>query len=326
MTGKGNDLLRVEDLKTHFQTRRHVVRAVDGVSFEVRTGETLGLVGESGCGKSMTMLSIIRLVPEPGGKIVGGKIWFKGEDLVRKHEKEMRRIRGKEIAIVLQDPLTSLNPAYTIGDQVGEAVKLHQGKRGKPLLDTVTQALRLVRIPAPETRVRDFPHQMSGGMRQRVCGAMAISCKPALLIADEPTTSLDVTTQAQYLLLLKQLQEELGFGMILVSHDLGIVANVCDRVAVMYAGRIVETADTAELFGHPIHPYTRALLNCVPRLDEERQVLTTIEGQPPDLGQELAGCRFLPRCQEKVAGCEQGYPVESKVGPRHYVSCWRESP
>ncbi len=326
MMAKGSDLLRVENLKTYFHARRGVVRAVDGVSFEVRKGETLGLVGESGCGKSMTMLSIIRLVPEPGGRIVGGKIMFEGEDLVQKREGEMRRIRGKEIAIILQDPLTSLNPAYTIGNQVGEAVSLHQGKRGKALLETVTHALRLVRIPAPETRVRDFPHQMSGGMRQRVCGAMAISCRPALLIADEPTTSLDVTTQAQYLHLLKQLQEELGFGMILVSHDLGIVANICDRVAVMYAGRIVETGDTAELFSHPVHPYTRALLDCVPRLDEEKRDLTTIEGQPPDLSQELPGCRFLPRCQEKVDGCGQGYPPESLVGPRHYVSCWRESP
>ncbi len=269
MQKKDNVLLQVENLKTYFFTRQGVVKAVDEVSFSIGKGESLGLVGESACGKSITCLSILRLVPEPAGKIVGGRIIFEGEDLLKKSWTEMRRIRGKKISMILQDPLTSLNPSFTIGSQVGEAIALHQRARGRTLRQKIIEALRLVSIPDAETRMRDYPHQMSGGMRQRVIGAIALSCQPSLLIADEPTTSLDVTIQAQYLRLLKELQQKAGTSLLFVTHDFGIVRRMCDKVAVMYAGKIVEIAQSREIFDNPIHPYTRALIACLPKMEAQ---------------------------------------------------------
>ncbi|MBU0777840.1 ABC transporter ATP-binding protein, partial [Patescibacteria group bacterium] len=260
-------MLEVRNLKTYFFTRHGVVKAVDGINFRVGDGENLGLVGESGCGKSVTALSILRLVPSPPGRILEGEILLDGEDILKKSEAMMRKIRGVKISIILQDPLTSLNPAYTIGDQIGEAVEIHQHLRGKLVFRKVVEVLKLVRVPEPEVRAGDYPHQMSGGMRQRVAGAIALSCQPRLLIADEPTTSLDVTIQAQYLDLLKQIQEQSGISIVFVTHDFGIVARMCDHVAVMYAGKIVEFSRVKEIFDNPCHPYTTALLKCLPRLD-----------------------------------------------------------
>ena len=322
MQKKDNVLLQVENLRTYFFTRRGVVKAVDDVSFSIRKGEALGLVGESACGKSVTCLSILRLVPEPAGKIVGGRIIFEGEDLLKKSRTEMRRIRGKKISMILQDPLTSLNPSFTIGSQVGEAVALHQRARGRTLRQKIIEALRLVRIPDAETRMRDYPHQMSGGMRQRVTGAIALSCQPSLLIADEPTTSLDVTIQAQYLRLIKELQQKTGTSLLFVTHDFGIVSRMCDKVAVMYAGKIVETAQTIEIFDSPIHPYTRALIACLPKVEARVHKLTTIDGQPPDLSHLPPGCSFAPRCPEVSAECFRGYPPQRRVTRDHEVSCW----
>src|SRR5438128_6179994 len=269
-------LLVVEDLKTHFFTRRGLTRAVDGVSFTLRAGETLALVGESGSGKSVTCLSLVRLIPEPAGRIVGGTVLLEGQDLLKKSPAEMRRVRGKQIAMVLQDPMTSLNPALTIGTQVAEVVRLHQRLRGRSLHERVLEALRRLRISAADTRLRQYPHQFSGGMRQRVSSAIALSCAPRLLIADEPTTSLDVTIQAQYLDLLKEVQASAGVAVILVTHDFGIVAAIADRVAVMYAGRIVEMGSTLQVFDDPRHPYTRALLRCLPDAGPRREQLVEI--------------------------------------------------
>src|SRR3989441_13076708 len=260
-------LLVVDDLKTYFFTRRGITKAVNGVSFTLHAGETLALVGESGSGKSVTCLSLVRLVPEPAGRIVGGRVLFQGEDLLQKSPAEMRRVRGKQIAMVLQDPMTSLNPALTIGSQVSEVVRLHQGLRGSTLRERVLDALSRSRIPGGETRPRHYQHQLSGGMRQRVSSAIAMSCEPRLLIADEPTTALDVTIQAQYLELLKEVQRASGVAVILVTHDFGIVAANADRVAVMYAGHIVEMGGTLEVFDRPAHPYTQALLRCLPDVD-----------------------------------------------------------
>lgn len=315
-------LLEVEELKTYIFARRGVVKAVDGVSFSVDEGETFGLVGESGCGKTMTCLSILKLVPQPGGRILGGKIVFDGEDLVPKSEREMRRIRGRRISMILQDPMTSLNPAYTIGDQVGEAILIHQKMKRRTLREKVIEALRLVKIPAAEMRLRDYPHQMSGGMRQRVTGAIALGTEPSLLIADEPTTSLDVTIQAQYLNLLKEVQLRSRLAMIFVTHDLGIVARMCDKVAVMYAGRIVEKASTRALFNNPRHPYTAALMGCLPKLEAGRQRLASIPGQPPDLSDLPTGCSFAPRCPKRVDICQHEYPRETAASDGHLVSCW----
>src|SRR5881396_2810111 len=301
-------LLVVEDLKTHFFTRRGITRAVDGVSFTLRAGETLALVGESGSGKSVTCLSLVRLVPEPAGRIVGGRVLLDGEDLLGKSPAEMRRVRGKQIAMVLQDPMTSLNPALTIGTQVGEVVRLHQGLRGAPLRERVLESLRRLRISAADTRLSHYPHQFSGGMRQRVSSAIALSCAPRLLIADEPTTALDVTIQAQYLDLLKEVQASAGVAIILVTHDFGIVAAMADRVAVMYAGKIVELGSTLQVFNHPSHPYTQALLRCLPDVELKRAQLVEIGGQPPDLAQLPRGCPFAPRCPERQAICEQVAP------------------
>ena len=260
--------LEVENLKTYFFTRRGVVKAVDGVSFSVNQAQTFGLVGESGCGKSVSCLSILRLVPEPAGRIVGGRILLGGENLLEKTEEKMRKIRGSRISMILQDPMTSLNPVFTIGDQLFEALQLHRHLKGQSLLDRGKELLKKVGIASPEFRLRNYPHELSGGMKQRVVGAIALSCEPHLLICDEPTTSLDVTIQAQYLSLLKELQQQAGLTMIFVTHDFGIVARMCDRVGVMYAGRMVEVADCRELFNNPTHPYTKALMSSVPKLDE----------------------------------------------------------
>ncbi len=315
-------LLQVEDLKTYFFTRRGVVKAVDGISFSLDEGETLGLVGESACGKTVTSLSVLRLVPEPAGRIVGGRIIFEGEDLLKKSSAKMRKIRGRKLSMILQDPLTSLNPAFTIGSQVGEVISLHQKIRGRTLWQKVIEALKMVRIPAAETRIRDYPHHMSGGMRQRITGAIALSCQPSLIIADEPTTSLDVTIQAQYLRLLKELQEQTKTALLFITHDFGIVARMCDRVAVMYAGKIVEKAETRELFNNPRHPYTKALMGCLPKMEAETQRLANIEGQPPPLINLPPGCSYAPRCLEVTDRCQEDYPPETTVGRSHFVSCW----
>jgi oligopeptide/dipeptide ABC transporter ATP-binding protein len=314
-------LLVVDDLKTYFATRRGVTKAVDGVSFTLDAGETLALVGESGSGKSVTCLSLVRLVPEPAGRIVGGRVLLDGVDLLQKSAAEMRRVRGKQIAMVLQDPMTSLNPALTIGTQVGEVLKLHQGLRGSRLRDRVREALRRVRISAPDARLAQYPHQFSGGMRQRVSSAIALSCAPRVLIADEPTTSLDVTIQAQYLDLLKEVQAAAGVAVILVTHDFGIVAANADRVAVMYAGKIVEMGTTMQVFEHPCHPYTQALLRCLPDVGSRRAELVEIGGQPPDLANLPPGCPFAPRCPERQPICDQA-PPPVMVEDGHVASCW----
>ena len=316
-------LLEVRDLRTYIYTRRGIVKAVDGASFSVHAGETLGIVGESGSGKSMSCLSILRLVPEPGGRIVGGEIVFDGQNLLTKSTQEMRQLRGSRIAVILQDPMASLNPAMTVGEQIAETLALHRGLRGRALDDRVLELLRQVKISDPERRVHAYPHQMSGGIRQRVAGAIAISCQPTLLIADEPTTSLDVTIQAQYLRLLKEIQRETNLALVFVTHDLGIVAKLCDRVAVMYAGRIVETGRTRDIFNQPRHPYTIGLLNCLPTLSRGRTPLTAIEGQPPDLANVPPGCSFAPRCPMAEPRCHQARPELTPIAPYQDVGCVR---
>jgi oligopeptide/dipeptide ABC transporter ATP-binding protein len=315
-------LLEVDGLQTHFFTRRGVTRAVDGVSFTLEAGETLALVGESGSGKSVTCLSLVRLVPEPAGRIVGGRVLLDGEDLLDKTPAQMRHVRGKQIAMVLQDPMTSLNPGLTIGTQIAEVVRRHQGLRGAALRDRVLDALSRLRIPGAGSRLKHYQHQLSGGMRQRVASAIAMSCAPRLLIADEPTTSLDVTIQAQYLDLLKEVQQATGVAVILVTHDFGIVAANADRVAVMYAGRIVEIGRTLDVFNHPAHPYTRALLRCLPDLELRRERLVEIGGQPPDLARLPPGCPFAPRCPERQPRCETQYPPAVSMDDGHLAHCW----
>jgi len=315
-------VLDVRDLGTHIVTRWGRVRAVDGVSFAVGEGETLGLVGESGSGKSMTCLSIVRLVPRPAARIVSGQVLLDGEDLLVKRESEMQGIRGRRVAMILQDPMSSLNPVFSIGMQIREPVASYHGLRGRSLTERATTLLAAVRIPSPAERLRAFPHQLSGGMRQRVVGAMAIAGPPRLLIADEPTTSLDLTIQAQYLNLLKELQERHRLAMIFVTHNLGIVARMCDAVAVMYAGRIVELGPVARIFKAPAHPYTQALLESVPRLGVRAGRLRVIEGQPPDLAHLAPGCAFAPRCPQAMARCRAEAPPETTVGEGHRTRCW----
>ena len=316
--------IEIRDLKTHFFTRRGLVKAVDGVNFSVGKGETLGLVGESGSGKSITCLSILKLVPQPAGQIVGGEILLNGEDLVPKSEKEMRQIRGRKISMILQEPMTSLNPVYTIANQVGEPIRLHQKLDKKNIFEKVKEMLTLVKIPSPEIRMKSYPHQMSGGMRQRIMGAMMLSCQPDLLIADEPTTALDVTIQAQFLELIKEIQRDFNLSMIVVTHDFGIVAKACDQVAVMYAGRIVENAPIMEIFDNPKHPYTIALMKSLPNLDERVDKLYSIDGQPPELHALPPGCSFAPRCPEAMEICLKEYPSQSVVNDNdgHSMSCW----
>jgi len=316
-------LLQVEDLHTSFFTRAGEVKAVDGISFYVREGETFGIVGESGCGKTVTGLSIIRLLPEPAGRVVGGKVILDGTNLLELSKKEMRKVRGRMISMILQDPMTSLNPVFTIGDQIAESVRLHQNLQDNMVDEEVISALRLLKIPAPETRLRDYPFQMSGGMRQRVVGAIAMSCYPRLLIADEPTTALDATIQAQYLALFRDIQKQTNVSIIFITHDFGVIANMCHRVAVMYAGKIVETADTSTIFKAPQHPYTVALINSVPHLDRKDDRLYSIEGQPPSLLNLPVGCRFAPRCPDVMDICHTQHPPEVEMGDGHSVSCWK---
>jgi oligopeptide/dipeptide ABC transporter ATP-binding protein len=311
----------VRNLQTHLVTRWGTIKAVDGVSFSVGEGETLGLVGESGSGKSMTCLSIVRLTPRPASRILGGEVWLDGEDLLTKSEREMQRVRGRKVAMILQDPMSSLNPVFSIGMQMREPVAAYHGLRGRALAERAAALLASVRIPSPAERLRAFPHQLSGGMRQRVVGAMAIAGPPRLLIADEPTTSLDLTIQSQYLTLLKELQERHGLAMIFVTHNLGIVARMCDRVAVMYAGRIVEIGPVRRIFKTPAHPYTRALLESVPRLGVKTARLTAIEGQPPDLATLAPGCAFAPRCPHVMDRCRTEAPPETTVNGQA-ARCW----
>jgi oligopeptide/dipeptide ABC transporter ATP-binding protein len=299
-----------------------VVKAVDGVNFSIGEGETLGLVGESGSGKSITCLSILKLVPQPAGRIVSGEVLLNGEDLVPKTEKEMRRIRGSRISMILQEPMTSLNPVFTVANQVAEPIRLHQKRDKEGVLEKVKEMLTLVKIPSPEVRMREYPHQMSGGMRQRIMGAMMLSCQPGLLIADEPTTALAVTIQAQFLKLIKDIQRDSNLSMIVVTHDFGIVADVCDRVAVMYAGRIVENGPIRDLFNNPHHPYTRALIESLPKMGRKVKRLYSIDGEPPDLTDLPPGCSFSPRCPQTMDICLQESPTQSNVAEGHSTSCW----
>jgi oligopeptide/dipeptide ABC transporter ATP-binding protein len=317
-----DDVLRVEHLRTYFFTRDGVVPAVDDVSFRIRRGEILGLVGESGSGKSITARSVMRLVPSPG-RTISGEVWFRGQDLLDMPERDMRHIRGAGIGMVLQEPMTSLNPVLRIGDQVGEMFIHHPERAPKSsVLDAVKDILAKVRIPDPARRVTEFPMHFSGGMRQRVSIAIAMACTPDLVIADEPTTALDVTTQAQVLGLLLELRRELGVGVLFITHDLGVVAETCDFVAVMYAGKIVEYNDVESIFANPRHPYTKALLRSLPRLGERLDQLPTIEGQPPDLGDLPQGCAFAPRCPAALERCGVEAPQLVPMGERGQVSCW----
>ncbi len=321
----GDVLLRVEGLKAYFFQRKAVLKAVDGVNFTVRKGEAVGLVGESGSGKTMTCLSLMRLMPGSGARIVEGKIWFDGEDLLSLSEQDMRRYRGRRIAMIMQDPQTSLNPVYTVGEQLAEPIRLHLEERGQAVMQRVLEALRAVRVPLPEQRVGQYPHQFSGGMRQRVVAAMGLTTHPDLIIADEPTTSLDVTIQSQFLALIKELQREHGTSVIWVTHDLGIVAQTCDRVNVMYAGRIVESADVRRIFKAPRHPYTKALLDSVPIKGVKRRRLYQIEGQPPTLDDMPQGCPFWPRCPSAMDVCREAYPPATTTNDGDFVHCWLEA-
>ena len=326
--GEAAAVLEIEDLQTHFFTPGGVVRAVDGVSYTVRAGETLGVVGESGCGKSVTALSILRLVTSPPGRIVGGAIRFQGRDLLRCSEKEMEQIRGNDISMIFQEPMNSLNPLFKVGDQISEAIALHKGLTKRQAHTHAIDMLRRVSIPEPEQRANVYPHQMSGGMRQRVMIAMALSCDPKVLIADEPTTALDVTIQAQILDLMREIREDFGTAIVLITHDMGVVAENADRVVVMYAGRKVEEADVDDLFDTPAHPYTKGLLAAIPHLDDAaradagRSRLNEIKGMVPSLAHLPAGCSFAPRCGFASDRCREAYPPLEEFRPRHWVACW----
>jgi len=313
-------LLEVERLETRFPTGAGALRAVDGASFAIHRGEVLGLVGESGCGKSMTALSIMRLVPPPG-RVAGGRILLDGEDLLRKNAEAMRRVRGRRIAMVFQEPMTALNPVFSIGDQIATAVAAHAGGGRRAAWARAVEMLELVQVPSAPERARDYPHQLSGGLRQRAMIALALALGPDLLIADEPTTALDVTIQAQILDLLRRLQADRGMAVLMITHDLGVVAEVCHRVAVIYAGRIVEVGPVAAIFARPLHPYTRGLLRCLPHPSRFGRELFSIEGAPPDLRQATAGCRFAPRCPEALPSCRAAEPALAARAPDHLVAC-----
>ncbi|MDH4615630.1 ABC transporter ATP-binding protein [Brevibacillus sp. AY1] len=315
-------VLHIENLQTHFFTDRGQIPAVDGVSIKVHKGEVVGIVGESGCGKSVTSLSIMKLVPNPPGKIVGGTIRFKGEDLVTASEKRMREIRGNEIAMIFQEPMTSLNPVFTIGDQIGEAVRIHTKASKKESRQRAIEMLKKVGIPRAEAIVDEYPHQLSGGMRQRVMIAMAMACNPELLIADEPTTALDVTIQAQILDLMRQLNRDADTAVLLITHDLGVVAQMCHRVVVMYAGKVIEEGDVRTILKEPKHPYTIGLLNSLPKLEESQERLYSIPGNVPIPGSLTTGCRFAPRCEQAVDRCRQEMPELVAVGENHRSRCW----
>ena len=317
-------LLEVDALTTEFNTDEGVVRAVDGVGFSVEPGETLGIVGESGCGKSVTALSIMRLLPQPMGRITDGRILFRGRDLVREPIPQMEKIRGNDIGMVFQEPMTALNPVHTIGRQLTEGLVLHKGLEARQATQEAVDILARVGIPAPDIRMGEYPHQLSGGMRQRVVIAIALACKPALLIADEPTTALDVTIQAQILELIKELQGEMGMSVILITHDMGVIAQTCDKVVVMYAGKVAEKAPVIDLFDRPAHPYTRGLLASIPRLDTiPKSRLAVIEGMVPGLRDLPAGCRFANRCSHAVSACTEAVPPLQAVRENHIVSCAR---
>src|ERR687891_1156693 len=320
-------LLEVRNLKTTFQTAAGVVRAVEGVSWDVEEGETVALVGESGCGKSVTALSIMRLVAQPAGRVVGGQVLFKGRDLLTLGEDEMRRVRGREIGMIFQEPMTSLNPVLTIGRQLTEGLEIHLGMSAADAHGRAVELLGMVGIPDPARRLAQYPHQFSGGMRQRMMIAMALACDPALVLADEPTTALDVTIQAQILELMRDLARRLGVAMLIITHNLGVVARYADRVNVMYAGRIIEQAAAGEIYANPRHPYTLGLLRSVPRLDEPRRArLDPIQGQPPDLTRLPPGCAFAPRCAFRVERCAHEAPaLESVGGVGHVSACWESS-
>ena len=319
----GDLLLEVRNLQTQFATSSGVVRAVDGVSWDVRTGETVALVGESGCGKSVSALSIMRLVSAPAGRIVGGEILFKGRDLLQLSDAEMRHVRGREIGMIFQEPMTSLNPVLTVGRQLTEPPEIHLGMTPAQSRARAIELLGMVGISDPERRLQQYPHQFSGGMRQRMMIAMSMACNPSLILADEPTTALDVTIQAQILELMKGLSRKLGVAMVMITHNLGVVARYADRVNVMYAGRIVERATAAEIYANPRHPYTLGLLRSVPRLDEPRRAkLMPIQGQPPDLSRLPPGCAFQPRCQFAVERCLREAPGLAAVKEGHVSACW----
>ena len=316
-------LLAVDDLVTTFSTEEGLVTPVDGVSFTVEQGETVGVVGESGCGKSVTSLSILRLVPSPPGRIAQGRILFEGQDLLTLSEREMRAIRGRDIAMIFQEPMTSLNPVFTCGDQILEALRRHQKVSATEARDQALELLHLVGIPLPEQRLGAYPHQLSGGMRQRIMIAMALCCHPRLLIADEPTTALDVTIQAQILDLLRHLKKQLSMAVLLITHDLGVVAETAERVVVMYAGKVVEEAPVRTLFHTPRHPYTEGLLRSIPRLDERRESLPVIDGMVPNLLDLPSGCRFHPRCPRAERRCREEAPALRSFGEGHRVACWQ---
>ena len=322
-TSSEEPLLRVEDLHTYFGKGEREFRAVDGVSFTVRRGETLGIVGESGCGKSVTSLSIMQLIPNPPGRIAGGAIWFDGEDLTQKTQEDMRSIRGNKISMIFQEPMTSLNPVYTVGDQIIEGIRLHRDISASEARERAIEMLRLVRIPSPDKRIDDYPHQLSGGMRQRVMIAMALSSEPQLLIADEPTTALDVTIQAQILDLMRKIRDETGTAIMLITHSLGVVAEMADNVVVMYAGRIVERADVKTIFADPQHPYTLGLLGSIPKLGVEEDRLATIPGTVPNPQAMPSGCLFNPRCPIAEDRCRVEAPPLAELFPGHLVACWK---
>ncbi len=316
-------MLQVKNLKTYYYTEEGVIPAVDGLDFEVEQGETFAIVGESGCGKSVTSLSILRLVPSPPGRILEGEILYNGEDLLKKTEKQMREIRGNEISMVFQEPMTSLNPVFTVGRQIGESFMYHQNMGKKEAYEKAIEMLRLVGIPTPEKVVDDYPHQLSGGMRQRVMIAMALACNPRLLIADEPTTALDVTIQAQILRLLKKLKEKTGTSIILITHDLGIVAQIAQRVMVMYSGQAVESCDVRTIYKNPLHPYTTGLLASIPKLtDDDLEELPSIPGMVPSPGELPEGCRFAPRCAKCGKRCLKEKPELKEAEPGHKVRCF----
>ncbi|MHC2995109.1 MAG: ABC transporter ATP-binding protein [Candidatus Atribacteria bacterium] len=316
-------LLQVKDLKTYFYTDDGVVKAVDGIDFTIKKGETLGMVGESGCGKSVSALSMLQLVQDPPGKIINGEIWFKGEDLLKKKSEKMRKIRGNDISMIFQEPMTSLNPVYTIGEQISEAIILHQKLNKEKALKKTIEMLKLVGIPSPEKRVHEYPHELSGGQRQRAMIAMALSCNPDLLIADEPTTALDVTIEAQILELIKKLKDEIGMAVLMITHDLGVIAEVSDYVVVVYAGKAVEYADVISIFKNPKHPYTIALQKSIPQLtDEPGRKLEVIKGNIPDPLALPYGCKFHPRCKFAIDLCKKKEPELEKIGDNHIVRCW----
>lgn len=321
-----SDLLSIKDLTTWFHTPEGVIRAVEGVTFDIPEGACLGVLGESGCGKSVTALSIMQLIPCPPGEIVSGSIRFDGRELLTLSQAQMRGIRGKDISMIFQEPMTSLNPVYTVGNQIGESYRIHQGLSDREAREKAVEMLRLVGIPAPQKRVDEYPHQLSGGMRQRVMIAMAMACSPRLLIADEPTTALDVTIQAQILDLMAELQEKTGMSIMMITHDLGVIAEISDQVVVMYAGQVVEQCSIDELFEHPLHPYSHGLLDSVPRPGEKflrgKQPLREIPGQVPNLINLPQGCLFASRCPRTEDICRKTVPRLTQAGPGHDVRCW----